>query len=730
MAWGLEARVPFLDHDLVELAAACPPELKLAEGGKGVLKRIGRRIIPPEVIDRPKGYFPVPAITHLEGKVLDLVRDALASQAGRRPRPLPARVRRRSCWPTRTASSRRCRATSSGSSGCSSSGCRPTRPDRDRDTPRRRAPPPDGRAAAPALTSRSWKQPSEHQVQGMDSDVVLDLGLGPAGRSARPSATCAGSSTRCARRRAAAATSASIRGTRTCSWGSRPTSCSSTPRYTYRLDLHRYRPRAELIRGVFVRTVTSEAEMAAINEIYALQRDGRRRRRDDVAQPPDPRLHLPGRRGPPDREDRRHRSPGWTTRWPSATPRPAPACGAWPCTPRTRRRAPGRRWSGCWPSATSAAGRAYLDLSVMHDNEARDRAVPQARVHPGRRRLRQAQEPDQHPAVRRPPARPGGAQPLRADHRRGGAAPRDPGGGRPTPRAGSCGCRSAAGPWSPWSRCRSSPRPSRMSRCDDKRVTRRIMERAGVRVARGAVACEGDLAAATALLRDVRRGRRQARAGRAGARDHRRGAPTRPGWSGPWPWRCSSAPTCWSRSWCDGRRPAGHRDRPAGGRRRRPPSGRGGRGRPAARWPSWCGRPAGGASGRPAGSRASRWTRRPPRWSPTPGYAMDDVPPSGERIRVRRTANLHTGGTIEDVTDQLHPDDRRGRRPGRHGAGHPGDRASTSWCPTSAGPSTCSSRPTSGPGWPTTSRSRWSSGSSTCCSPRPAAADSQDDQVP
>jgi asparagine synthase (glutamine-hydrolysing) len=30
MSWGLEARVPFLDHELVELAAACPPELKLA----------------------------------------------------------------------------------------------------------------------------------------------------------------------------------------------------------------------------------------------------------------------------------------------------------------------------------------------------------------------------------------------------------------------------------------------------------------------------------------------------------------------------------------------------------------------------------------------------------------------------------------------------------------------------------------------------------------------------
>jgi asparagine synthase (glutamine-hydrolysing) len=83
MAWGLEARVPFLDHDLVELAAACPPELKLADGGKGVLKAIGRRVVPSEVIDRPKGYFPVPAITHLEGKVLGLVRDALASDAAR-----------------------------------------------------------------------------------------------------------------------------------------------------------------------------------------------------------------------------------------------------------------------------------------------------------------------------------------------------------------------------------------------------------------------------------------------------------------------------------------------------------------------------------------------------------------------------------------------------------------------------------------------------------------------
>jgi asparagine synthase (glutamine-hydrolysing) len=83
MAWGLEARVPFLDHELVELAAACPPEWKLAEGGKGVLKDAARGVVPDEVIDRPKGYFPVPGIRHLEGPMLDLVREALHAPAAR-----------------------------------------------------------------------------------------------------------------------------------------------------------------------------------------------------------------------------------------------------------------------------------------------------------------------------------------------------------------------------------------------------------------------------------------------------------------------------------------------------------------------------------------------------------------------------------------------------------------------------------------------------------------------
>jgi asparagine synthase (glutamine-hydrolysing) len=83
MAWGLEARVPFLDHELVELAAACPPELKLGQEGKGVLKDAARGIVPDAIIDRPKGYFPVPALNHLEGPFLELVRDALHSPRAR-----------------------------------------------------------------------------------------------------------------------------------------------------------------------------------------------------------------------------------------------------------------------------------------------------------------------------------------------------------------------------------------------------------------------------------------------------------------------------------------------------------------------------------------------------------------------------------------------------------------------------------------------------------------------
>jgi asparagine synthase (glutamine-hydrolysing) len=83
MAWGLEARVPFLDHEVVELAARIPAELKLRGEGKHVLKEAARRVIPHEVIDRPKGYFPVPGLKYIRGATLDFVRDVLERPAAR-----------------------------------------------------------------------------------------------------------------------------------------------------------------------------------------------------------------------------------------------------------------------------------------------------------------------------------------------------------------------------------------------------------------------------------------------------------------------------------------------------------------------------------------------------------------------------------------------------------------------------------------------------------------------
>jgi asparagine synthase (glutamine-hydrolysing) len=83
MAWGLEARVPFLDHEVVELAAKIPAELKVSHGGKYILKEAARGIVPPEVIDRPKGYFPVPALKFLRGPFLAFVRDVLQDPRAR-----------------------------------------------------------------------------------------------------------------------------------------------------------------------------------------------------------------------------------------------------------------------------------------------------------------------------------------------------------------------------------------------------------------------------------------------------------------------------------------------------------------------------------------------------------------------------------------------------------------------------------------------------------------------
>jgi asparagine synthase (glutamine-hydrolysing) len=79
MAVALEARVPFLDHELVELALSIPESVKTANGElKGVLRHAVRGLIPDFVLDRPKQGFGVPLNEWLLDRVGDGVRDELA----------------------------------------------------------------------------------------------------------------------------------------------------------------------------------------------------------------------------------------------------------------------------------------------------------------------------------------------------------------------------------------------------------------------------------------------------------------------------------------------------------------------------------------------------------------------------------------------------------------------------------------------------------------------------
>jgi asparagine synthase (glutamine-hydrolysing) len=79
MSWGLEARVPFMDYRLVEHALSMPPRLKMSSGGKHPLKVMARGILPDSVIDRKKGYFPMPALKYVQGEFLDFMSDILNS---------------------------------------------------------------------------------------------------------------------------------------------------------------------------------------------------------------------------------------------------------------------------------------------------------------------------------------------------------------------------------------------------------------------------------------------------------------------------------------------------------------------------------------------------------------------------------------------------------------------------------------------------------------------------
>jgi len=506
-------------------------------------------------------------------------------------------------------------------------------------------------AATPSLTSRSWAEPSGHQLRGMQSDVVLDLGWG----------RLVFGQTFADLRGIVHALRAEESGERDiCIYprdpqvlvGLAPDELFIDPSYTFRLDLHRYRPRSELIRGVFVRTVTSEAEMDAINGIYAVNgmvlgdaevmwrnhrtrsftylvaEDRRTGRIVGTVTGVDHGLAF----GDPERG---------TSLWCLAVHgQDAP-----PGTGEALVRVLAERYVG--------RGRAYLDLSVMHDNTAaialyrklgfsRVPAVCVKRKNPINTPLFAARPPGLEEL--NPYATIIAEEALRRGIRvevtdaEWGEIRLSVGGRTVVTRESLSEFTTAVA----------------MSRCDDKRVTRRIMERAGVRVARAALACDGEVGDAAALMREVgevvvkpARGE-QGRGITVGVRDE----------------AGLEKAVALALQFCpdvlveelvagddlrvividravvaaavrrpaevvgDGRHTVTELVRSTSRRRERA---------------------TGGESSIPLDDTTAEVVR-------DAGWAMEDVPPPGERIRVRRTANLHTGGTIDDVTDQLHPE--------------------------------------------------------------------------
>jgi len=79
MAYSLEARVPLLDHRLVEFAYSLPIKLKLQKGKKSILKEILYKYVPKELIDRPKRGFSVPLQHWFRDELKDVLFDKIES---------------------------------------------------------------------------------------------------------------------------------------------------------------------------------------------------------------------------------------------------------------------------------------------------------------------------------------------------------------------------------------------------------------------------------------------------------------------------------------------------------------------------------------------------------------------------------------------------------------------------------------------------------------------------
>lgn len=78
MAHSLEVRAPFVDHELVEFAARLPANLKLKNGRlKYILRKLGGRYLPPEIVKRKKQGFGFPLGAWMRTDLVGVLRELL-----------------------------------------------------------------------------------------------------------------------------------------------------------------------------------------------------------------------------------------------------------------------------------------------------------------------------------------------------------------------------------------------------------------------------------------------------------------------------------------------------------------------------------------------------------------------------------------------------------------------------------------------------------------------------
>jgi asparagine synthase (glutamine-hydrolysing) len=93
MAHSLEVREPLLDHVLMEWAASLPQALKVSpSGAKLILKEQARRMVPPDVVDRPKQGFSVPMERWFKGPLAARLEAMLSGELATFVNPLSVRT--------------------------------------------------------------------------------------------------------------------------------------------------------------------------------------------------------------------------------------------------------------------------------------------------------------------------------------------------------------------------------------------------------------------------------------------------------------------------------------------------------------------------------------------------------------------------------------------------------------------------------------------------------------